>query len=106
MKHVILLVTLGSVAIGSTGCGVMLPSSDSFVMYGTESSLRAYHDSLNGLISNSRTTDPLGDSAYWQARKEQETEKTKRGCNNCGFFNKLMGGAQKFEREPKEVAGS
>lgn len=99
MKHIILLVTLGSVAMGSTGCGLLLPSSDAFVMYGTEESLRAYHDSLNGLISNGKTSDPMGDSAYWQTRKEQEKERTRRAVPQ-GFVQKLMGG-ERYEQQPK-----
>lgn len=95
-----LLVTLGSVAISA--CGVVLPSSDSFVMYGTEESLRAYHDSLNGLIANSKTQDPRGDSAYWDARKQQESEKTRRKCSGCGLWNKITGG----ERYDKPAMGS
>lgn len=83
---------LGSVAIMS-GCGVVLPSSDSFVMYGTEESLRAYHDSLNGLIANSKTTDPMGNSAYWDSRQQQERERSKRACSTCGFWQKLTGGS-------------
>lgn len=89
MKRVlfaVVVVTIGSVA---AGCGVVLPSSDPFIMYGTEESLRAYHDSLNGLIVNAKTQDPNGNSAYWDTRQAQ----TRAEQNHRGFWQKLTSGS-------------
>lgn len=90
MKRIILagaLLTLGS---GATGCGVLLPSSDTFVMIGNEEAIRAYHDSVNGLVTNAKTQDPSGNSAYWEARHEQEQLRGTR----VGFWQKLTSGSE------------
>lgn len=84
MKRLILL-TIGSVAI--SGCGVLLPSSDTFVMIGNEEAIRAYHDSINGMVTNAKTQDPSGNSAYWEARQKQEEHRNIR----VGFWQKLTG---------------
>lgn len=86
MKRLILL-TIGSVAI--SGCGVLLPSSDTFVMIGNEEAIRAYHDSINGMVTNAKTTDAKGNSAYWANRLEQEKERGSRS----GFWQKLTTGS-------------
>lgn len=86
-KILLALLTLGSGAI--SGCGVLLPSSDTFVMIGNEEAIKAYHDSINGMIANSKTTDPAGNSAYWEARHEQEQLRTQR----VGFWQKLTSGS-------------
>jgi hypothetical protein len=83
----VLLLTLGS---GATGCGVLLPSSDTFVMIGNEEAIRAYHDSVNGLVTNAKTQDPTGNSAYWEARHEQEQARVQR----VGFWQKLTQGSE------------
>lgn len=75
--------------ITASGCGVLLPSSDTFLMVGNEEAIRAYHDSINGLVTNSKTTDPAGNSAYWDSRYAQEKQRTQRS----GFWQKLIGGA-------------
>lgn len=85
-KILLALLTLGSGAI--SGCGVLLPSSDTFVMIGNEEAIRAYHDSVNGLVTNAKTQDPSGNSAYWEARHEQEQLRTQR----VGFWQKITGG--------------
>lgn len=83
------LLLIGSVA--SSGCGVLLPSSDTFVMIGNEESIRAYHDGINGIISSTKTQDPLGNSAYWDSRQAQERSRTLRS----GFWQKLTGSEAK-----------
>ena len=83
----VLLLTLGS---GATGCGVLLPSSDTFVMIGNEEAIRAYHDSVNGLVTNAKTQDANGNSAYWEARHEQEQARVQR----VGFWQKLTQGSE------------
>jgi hypothetical protein len=90
MKRIILagaFITLGS---GATGCGVLLPSSDTFVMIGNEEAIRAYHDSVNGLVTNAKTQDANGNSAYWEARHEQEQARVQR----VGFWQKLTSGSE------------
>lgn len=86
MKRLILL-TIGSVAL--SGCGVLLPSSDTFVMIGNEEAIRAYHDSINGMVTNAKTQDPSGNSAYWEARRVQDEQRASRS----GFWQKLTTGS-------------
>ena len=86
MRLALILLT-GSVA---TGCGVILPSSDTFVMIGNEEAIRAYHDSINGMVTNAKTKDANGNSAYWEARQDQERLRTKR----VGFWHKLTTGSE------------
>ena len=74
-------------SVASSGCGVLLPSSDTFVMIGNEESIRAYHDGINGVISNAKTQDPMGNSAYWDSRQAQERQRNQRS----GFWQKLTG---------------
>lgn len=90
MKRIIIAVTLLTLGSAATGCGVVLPSSDPFIMYGTEESLRAYHDSLNGLIVNAKTQDPSGNSAYWDTRQAQVRSEG----NYRGFWQKLTSGSE------------
>lgn len=79
---------LAAILVAQTGCGLILPE---VLVAGTAEGYRAYADGNSALITNAKTTDPLGDSASWQHRKEQEREITKRRCTNCGFFSKLTG---------------
>lgn len=67
-----------------SGCGL---TKGGIVLIGSPEGIRAFADGQNALISNSKTTDPLGDSAAWQHRKQQEQEVTKREYK--GFFGEL-----------------
>lgn len=69
-----------------TGCGVLLPD---VIVAGSAEGYRAYADGNSALITNAKTTDPLGDSAAWQHRKQEEQEITRRG-----FWQKLTGSTQ------------
>lgn len=81
--------------ITASGCGLNYAPAPwqegSVVLAGDAEGVRAFFDGANGLVSNAKTTDPLGNSAHWQMRAHQETERTKRGCRNCGFIQKLRG---------------
>jgi hypothetical protein len=92
MKRIILAALL----VAQTGCGLLLPE---VLVAGTAEGYRAYADGNSALITNAKTTDPLGDSASWQHRKQQEQEITKRRCTNCGFFQKLTGGSTQPAKE-------
>ena len=90
MKRLVAVAVLGAVS----GCGVIsLPSpmdDGHIIVSGDAAGMRAFGDSLSGLITNSKTQDPNGDSAYWQFRAHSETESTKRACKNCkGLWQKL-----------------
>src|SRR4051794_40554818 len=93
-----LFVALAVLAIATSGCGVISapsPWQDGHVMLaGDAEGVRAFFDGANGLVANAKTQDPMGNSAHWQLRAHQETEKTKRACQNCGFLQKLTGGTQ------------
>jgi hypothetical protein len=90
MKKII----LAALVVATSGCGVLLPE---VMIAGTAEGYRAYADGNSALITNAKTTDPLGDSASWQHRKQQEQEITKRRCAGCGFFQKLTGTTQSTE---------
>lgn len=92
MKKVILATLL----VAQTGCGVIFPD---VMIAGSAEGYRAYADGNSALITNAKTTDPLGDSASWQHRKQQEQEITKRRCTNCGFFQKLTGASSQQAKE-------
>jgi hypothetical protein len=99
-------IALIAIGIGVSGCGIVSappPWQDGHVMLaGDAEGIRSFFDGANGLVSNARTQDPMCNSAHWQLRGHQETERTKRGCTNCGgFLRKLFGTSQ-----PKEVEGS
>ena len=83
-------ILFAALIVAQTGCGVIFPD---VMIAGSAEGYRAYADGNSALITNAKTTDPLGDSASWQHRKEQEKEITKRRCTNCGFFQKLTGGS-------------
>jgi hypothetical protein len=89
MRRIILAVTFLTLGSGATGCGVLLPSSDTFVMIGNEEAIRAYHDSINGMVTNAKTQDANGNSAYWEARHEQEQARVQR----VGFWQRLTQGS-------------
>ncbi len=84
-------ITIGLVAVAAlSGCAIGGVAGDGFQMAGTAEGMRAYFDGLNGIVTNTKTTDPEGDSAHWQMRAVQEQEQTKRKCSNCGFLGKLF----------------
>jgi len=89
-------ILLAALLVAQTGCGLLLPE---VLVAGTAEGYRAYADGNSALITNAKTTDPLGDSASWQHRKQQEQEITKRRCTNCGFFQKLTGGSTQPAKE-------
>lgn len=86
---------IGCILMCTSGCGIISTpspwSEGSIVVSGDAEGMRAFGDTLSGLISNSKTTDPTGNSAHWAFRAEQEQQRTKRSCKNCGFAQKLLG---------------
>lgn len=63
----------------------------SVIVAGSSEGVRSLFDGLNGLVTNAKTADPMGQSAYWTGRAHFEEQKTKRGCRSCGFLQKLTG---------------
>lgn len=86
----VIIALIGVTAL--TGCGLAFggATGDGFTMSGTAEGVRAYFDGMNGIVTNTKTTDPEGNSAHWQMRAVQEQEQTKRKCSNCGFLGKLF----------------
>lgn len=89
---------LGVVALFAScplyGCAVYTtnPAEEgSVIVAGSSEGVRSLFDGLNGLVTNARTQDPVGQSAYWTGRAHQEEQKTRRGCKSCGFLQKLTG---------------
>lgn len=71
-----------------TGCMSFAPSpfqKGNVVLAGDAEGVEALMDGLNGFVTNGHTQDPMGDSAHWRHRKEQEGQRTRRS----GFFQKL-----------------
>ena len=91
-------ILFATLLVAQTGCGVIFPD---VMIAGSAEGYRAYADGNSALITNAKTTDPLGDSASWQHRKQQEQEITKRRCLSCGFFQKLTGVNQPTKEEVK-----
>lgn len=87
-----IIATIGVLAL--TGCAIGGVAGDGFTMSGSAEGVRAYFDGMNGIVTNTKTTDPEGNSAHWQMRAVQEQESTKRKCSSCGFLGKL------FAKEP------
>ena len=83
-----LIALIGVAAL--TGCSIGGVAGDGFQMAGSPEGMRAYFDGINGIVSNTKTTDPEGRSAHWEMRAVQEQEATKRKCSNCGFLGKLF----------------
>lgn len=84
-------IAIALIATTMTGCMSFTPNpfqDGNVVLAGDAEGVRSLMDGLNGLVANGKTTDPLGDSAHWQHRKQQESQRTAR----IGFFNKLKGG--------------
>lgn len=80
------------ITITSSGCMAFTPSPfqrGSVVLAGDADGIESLMDGLNGFVANGTTQDPLGNSAHWEHRKNQEAQRTKRTCANCGLFNKL-----------------
>lgn len=92
MKKTILILMI----MACSGCAIGGAAGDGFTMSGSSEGLRAYFDGMNGIVTNTKTTDPSGNSAHWQMRAVQEQEQTKRKCSNCGFLGKL------FSKEPAQ----
>lgn len=84
------IIILTSLSLLMTGCMSFAPSPfqrGSVVLAGDAEGVEALMDGLNGFVANGTTTDPLGNSAHWAHRKEQETQRTRRQ----GVFQKVMG---------------
>jgi hypothetical protein len=84
MKKII----FAALIVAQTGCGILFPD---ILVAGSAEGYNALADGANAMITNTKSTDPMGDSAAWQHRKQQEQEITKRKCAKCGFFGKLIG---------------
>lgn len=88
----------GSVLFSLSACGfINTPSpwsEGNIVVAGDAEGMRAFGDTLSGLITNAKTTDPEGNSAHWKFRDSQEQWRTKRTCKNCGFVQKILGTQQ------------
>jgi hypothetical protein len=79
-------------AITFSGCMAFTPSPfqrGSVVLAGDAEGVESLMDGLNGLVANGATDDPMGNSAHWTHRRYQEEQRTRRGCSNCGIYNKL-----------------
>lgn len=71
-----------------TGCMSFAPSPfqrGNLVLAGDAEGIESLMDGLNGFVANGTTQDPIGDSAHWRHRREQENQRTRR----AGFFQKL-----------------
>jgi hypothetical protein len=84
-------IIIGLVAVAAlSGCAIGGVTGDGFTMSGSAEGIRSYFDGMNGIVTNTKTTDPEGNSAHWEMRAVQEQEQTKRKCSNCGFLGKLF----------------
>lgn len=82
------IVLLLTVTTAMTGCMSFAPSPfqrGNVVLAGDAEGIESLMDGLNGFVANGTTQDPIGDSAHWRHRKEQENQRTRR----AGFFQKL-----------------
>ena len=73
-----------------SGCMAFTPSPfqrGSVVLAGDAEGVESLMDGLNGLVANGTTQDPVGDSAHWRHRSNQEGQRTRR----LGVFQKLTG---------------
>lgn len=71
-----------------TGCMSFAPSPfqrGNVVLAGDADGIESLMDGLNGFVANGHTQDPVGDSAHWRHRREQESQRTRRS----GIFQKL-----------------
>lgn len=89
MKASILLTLI---AFGATGCMSFAPSPfqrGNIVLAGDAEGVESLMDGLNGFVANGASQDPMGNSAHWEHRKNQEAQRTRRSCSQCGIFNKV-----------------
>lgn len=87
MRIVLLLVSTTILS----GCMAFTPSPfqrGSVVLAGDAEGVESLMDGLNGLVANGHTQDPIGDSAHWKHRGNQEAQRSRR----LGIFQKLTGG--------------
>ncbi len=63
-------------------------SDGHFMMAGDAKGVRAFGDTLNGLITNGKASPDI-DTPHWATRRSQESEETKR-VYAPGFFQKLF----------------
>lgn len=78
-------------ATALSGCMAFTPSPfqrGSVVLAGDAEGVESLMDGLNGLVANGTTQDPIGDSAHWRHRANQEVQRSRR----LGVFQKLTGG--------------
>ncbi len=84
---IVLSVILWGLILGLTGCSMGTQAGDGLVISGSAAGYRAFLDGMNGMITNTKSKDPLGDSAHWHLRANEESEITKRV--QPGLFQKL-----------------
>lgn len=73
-----------------SGCMAFTPSPfqrGSVVLAGDAEGVESLMDGLNGLVANGTTQDPIGDSAHWRHRGNQEVQRSRR----LGVFQKITG---------------
>lgn len=82
------MIAFTMLATAMTGCMSFAPSPfqrGNVVLAGDADGVEALMDGLNGFVANGHTQDPVGDSAHWRHRREQENQRTRRS----GIFQKL-----------------
>jgi hypothetical protein len=82
-------IALVLITVLSSGCMSFIPSPfqrGNVVLAGDADGVESLMDGLNGFVANGHTQDPMSNSAHWEHRKNQETQRTRRS----GLFQKMV----------------
>lgn len=91
MKKVI-LGCLISAALSA--CSVGWTVGDGLALAGSPEAIESFYEGQNAILTNGKSTDPLGNSAAWEARNLREQERTKRKVPPS-FWAKLTNNVEK-----------
>lgn len=72
----LLAVKLIAIAATASGCGVASYGGDGITITGSPEGIRAYHDGLNGILTNGKASPDAVDTPYYQLRRQQSAMKS------------------------------
>jgi hypothetical protein len=84
----------------STGCGIATHGGEAISITGSPEGIRAYHEGLNGLITNGKASADAPDTPYYQLRRQQSAMRSFTSFGGNGSNNApLVGGSSTFSRD-------
>jgi hypothetical protein len=88
------------IAGSASGCGIATHGGEAISITGSPEGIRAYHEGLNGLITNGKASADAPDTPYYQLRRQQSALKSFTSFGgNGGSSAPMVGSNGGFSRD-------